>query len=149
MPKGVIKLKNLKFYENTIATLCEEIDILRNLLYLSSYIPDKLNYEKSILQNMNLITKLLINYNKLTLKRQNEKVFTLDELSNFDGSKGKPAYIAVNGIVYDVSYEPSWGGGTHFGQYAGQDLTEEYKACHSDSTVLNKLNIVGVLKRSR
>lgn len=71
--------------------------------------------------------------------------FTLNELAQYDGGMGKPAYVAVNGIVYDVSNVPSWGGGTHFGLQAGKDLTDEFQGCHS-MEILQKLTKVGMLK---
>jgi predicted heme/steroid binding protein len=51
--------------------------------------------------------------------------FTLLELAEYDGLDGQPAYIAVNGIVYDVTNSNMWNNGTHNGFTAGQDLTEE------------------------
>ena len=49
---------------------------------------------------------------------------TLEELAAFDGLDGRPAYVAVDGIVYDMSNSRSWPGGNHNGFQAGQDLTE-------------------------
>lgn len=72
--------------------------------------------------------------------------FTLSELAQFDGSMGKPAYVAVNGIVYDVSNNAVWGGGTHFGLDAGKDLTPEFQSCHGMESILAKLPKVGILK---
>ena len=42
-----------------------------------------------------------------------EKIFTLDELKNYDGKEGRKAYIAVDGVVYDVTNVAAWQGGTH------------------------------------
>lgn len=75
-----------------------------------------------------------------------QKQFTLQELSSFDGSGGKPAYVAVEGIVYDVSTHPGWGGGTHFGLVAGRDLTQEFKGCHGMIQILSKLPKIGVIR---
>lgn len=75
------------------------------------------------------------------------KEFTPEELAQYDGSNGRSAYVAVDGIVYDVSNNPAWGGGTHFGVYAGKDLTDQFKACHSTKFYLEKLPKVGVLKK--
>lgn len=72
--------------------------------------------------------------------------FTLSELNQYDGSMGKPAYVAVNGIVYDVSNALSWGGATHFGLQAGKDLTAEFQSCHGMAQILQKLPKVGTLK---
>lgn len=89
----------------------------------------------------------------LNILRQNEgkrelKEFTLEELANFDGRNGKPAYVAVNGTVYDVTLIASWGGGSHFGVLAGKDVTEEYNKCHENENKLSKLEVVGKLKGS-
>ena len=75
-----------------------------------------------------------------------QKQFTIEELAQFDGSGGKPAYVAISGVVYDVSVQGTWGGGTHFGLYAGKDLTAHFQACHDNDTILNMLPKVGVLK---
>ncbi len=52
---------------------------------------------------------------------------TLEELSKYDGKDGRPAYIAVEGIIYDVSEAPPWNGGEHNGFTAGKELTEEMR----------------------
>ncbi len=71
--------------------------------------------------------------------------FTLSELSAFTGRNGKPAYVAVNGIVYDVTNNAAWAAGTHFGLTAGRDLTAEFANCHQAQQILNKLPVVGRL----
>jgi predicted heme/steroid binding protein len=48
---------------------------------------------------------------------------TLEELSFYDGREGRPAYIAVQGWIYDVSDSTYWMNGSHNGYQAGQDLT--------------------------
>jgi predicted heme/steroid binding protein len=83
---------------------------------------------------------------KIIMQLEEEKPmeFTYEELAWFDGKDGRPAYIAVLNVVYDVSEFPSWKGGIHFGILAGTDATEEFIACHSHQ-VIEKLKIVGVL----
>lgn len=56
-----------------------------------------------------------------------EKTFTLDELEEYDGKDGAKAYIAVDGVVYDVTDVEPWAGGEHNDYEAGKDLTEEIK----------------------
>lgn len=75
-----------------------------------------------------------------------EQKFTLEDLAQYDGKNEKPTYIAVGGIVYNVSNEPTWAEGAHFGLIAGKDLTEEFKSCHGTSKILDKLPKVGILK---
>lgn len=48
------------------------------------------------------------------------KTFTKEELQKYDGQDGRPAYIAIDGKVYDVSEDASWQGGKHHGYTAGQ-----------------------------
>ena len=52
---------------------------------------------------------------------------TLEELKQYDGQNGNPAYIAVDGVIYDVTNVPQWSGGKHNGYTAGQDLTDAIK----------------------
>lgn len=76
-----------------------------------------------------------------------EKTFTLEELAAYNGKDGQPAYVAVNGVVYDVTDVPEWAGGEHKnGLTAGQDLTEQItnESPHGLS-VLDDLPVVGKL----
>ena len=65
------------------------------------------------------------------------KTFTKEELQKYDGQDGRPAYIAIDGKVYDVSEDASWQGGKHHGYTAGQDLTKPLKrrVAHGDSVL--------------
>ena len=83
----------------------------------------------------------LIGYNYYREQRK----FTLEELSQYDGSNGKPSYVAIEGIVYDLSKESAWGGGAHFGLTAGKDLTEQFNSCHGMIKILNNVPKVGIL----
>ncbi|MFV0412791.1 MAG: cytochrome b5 domain-containing protein [Oscillospiraceae bacterium] len=76
-----------------------------------------------------------------------ERIFTLEELAAYNGKDGQPAYVAVDGVVYDVSASPEWENGEHkMGITAGQDLTEEIKnkSPHGVS-VLSGFPVVGRL----
>lgn len=80
------------------------------------------------------------------IKPDQTRRFTVEELAYYDGSEGKPAYVAVNGTVYDMSNIIQWAGGTHFGLFAGKNLTEEFRSCHIvPAEVLSKLTKVGTL----
>lgn len=72
-----------------------------------------------------------------------QKTFTKTELKQFDGQNGHPAYIAVNGMVYDVTNVAAWKGGKHKGYKAGQDLTEAIKNSPHSVKVLAGLPVVG------
>jgi predicted heme/steroid binding protein len=76
-----------------------------------------------------------------------QRVFTEQELRQYDGSRKNPVYIAYNGVVYDVTSSPHWRTGEHRNlHFAGHDLTSELPdAPHSD-LVFRKFPIVGILK---
>jgi predicted heme/steroid binding protein len=74
------------------------------------------------------------------------KTFTKAELAKFDGQNGNPAYVAVDGVVYDVSAVKQWAGGKHHGNTAGKDLTKEIKEQSPHGVaVLKGLPVVGKL----
>ena len=56
------------------------------------------------------------------------KDYTLEELTEFDGKDGRPAYVGYNGKIYDVTGLENWTDGGHFDLHmAGNDLTEYMK----------------------
>lgn len=91
---------------------------------------------------------------KRKLKAQREKQtgtadkdFSIEEIHAFDGKEGRPAYIAYNGSVYDVTPSKLWKDGTHLRKHsAGNDLTEILKtAPHGEDKILG-MKKVGELK---
>ena len=75
------------------------------------------------------------------------KPFTLEELQRFDGTVGKPIYIAYKGKVYDLSSSPLFQGEKRMRCHiAGKDLTKDIDiAPHGEDLVL-KFPAVGRLK---
>jgi len=73
-------------------------------------------------------------------------VISRSELSKFDGKNGNPAYVAVNGVVYDVTDNAAWAAASHFGLSAGKDLTGAYASCHANQDALSILKVVGRLE---
>ncbi|WP_054676588.1 cytochrome b5 domain-containing protein [Lacticaseibacillus sharpeae] len=49
--------------------------------------------------------------------------FTKEQLAEFDGQKNPEKYVAVDGVVYDLTNVPAWSGDNHHGNVAGQDLS--------------------------
>ena len=79
---------------------------------------------------------------------EDTKTFTPEELAKYDGKDGRPAYIAVDGKVYDVTNSEMWKGGKHQGRFqAGKDYSEEIKnlSPHGASK-LDGLPVVGEYK---
>lgn len=78
-----------------------------------------------------------------------DRVISVQELAQNDGSEGKPAFVAVNNEVYDMTNVLQWAGGTHFGLFAGQNLSQEFLTCHSGmEDILTGLQKVGVLQEN-
>jgi predicted heme/steroid binding protein len=78
-----------------------------------------------------------------------KKEFTVEQLSKFDGKDGRKAYIAIDGVVYDVSESRAWKNGKHKGNKAGQDLSKMIKRSPHGKSVLGKLKPVGRLKGAK
>lgn len=84
---------------------------------------------------------------------ENARRFTIEELTQYNGQNGKPAYVAIKGIVYDVTNAKLWQGGSHSPigdkNMAGKDLTAELAkapASHQNQGFWDKLPKVGVLE---
>lgn len=80
-----------------------------------------------------------------------EKVFTAAELKEFDGKNGRPVYVAVDGVVYDLSGVKYWKGGSHMNMHeAGEDHSDNIKKrapnrIHKGGLILSRYPKVGVL----
>lgn len=71
------------------------------------------------------------------------KTFTLAQLAKYNGMNGQSAYIAVSGVVYDVTNAKGWNNGSHQGVSAGQDLTSAITQAPHGTSVLKGLPVVG------
>ncbi len=75
------------------------------------------------------------------------QTFTLEDLKTYDGQNGNPAYVAIDGIVYDVSDVEAWKNGKHKnGLTAGADLTDQLGDSPHGAKVLKDLPVVGKLE---
>lgn len=77
-----------------------------------------------------------------TSNSNQSKKFTTAELAQYNGQDGQPAYVAIDGTIYDVS--SLFIGGVHFGHVAGKDLTGAFYAQHVKSQIA-KYPVVGTL----
>lgn len=72
---------------------------------------------------------------------------TLKELAKYNGQNGNPAYVAVNGVIYDVSNAKDWKNGVHKGGVkAGLDQTNMIGQSPHGTSVLKELPVIGKLK---
>jgi predicted heme/steroid binding protein len=72
--------------------------------------------------------------------------FSREALAKYNGKNGTPAYIAYDGIVYDVSGSFLWQKGRHQARHtAGTDLTGELAQAPHGAELLTRFPVVGVL----
>ena len=75
-----------------------------------------------------------------------DKTVTQAELKKNDGQDSRPAWIVLDGKVYDVSDSPMWVDGDHFAEHlAGRDLSAEMAEAPHDESVLESVTYVGTL----
>jgi predicted heme/steroid binding protein len=78
-----------------------------------------------------------------------QKEFDLEELEQYDGKNGKPAYASIEGIVYDISNESIFGERKNKESLAGKDLTELFCLSLKINTIINSAPVVGVIGDDR
>ena len=72
---------------------------------------------------------------------------TCEELNRSDGKDGRPAYVAHEGKVYDVSASKYWRAGLHMKRHAaGGDLSAEIHGAPHGPEVFDRIPQVGTLK---
>ncbi|MBN1576275.1 MAG: hypothetical protein JW913_06985 [Chitinispirillaceae bacterium] len=72
---------------------------------------------------------------------------TIEELAGYNGADGKAAYVAIDGVIYDVSPIKAWRKGKHKGRHiAGTELGDAIrKKSPHGLKVLKNLKVVGKL----
>ena len=83
------------------------------------------------------------------------RAFTMDDLGYYDGKESRPAYVAIDGLVYDVSESPLWIDGVHrpaaFDGYvevkAGRDLSKWLEFSPHGKKNIERFPVIGSLKK--
>jgi len=68
---------------------------------------------------------------------------TIDQLAIYNGENGNPSYIAVSGVIYEITNVSAWSSGSHNGGVAGTDITDLIDDAPHSESVLEDLEIVG------
>ncbi len=77
------------------------------------------------------------------------RVFSREELTDFNGVSDLPILIACEGKVYDVTSSYHWRGGRHHALHqAGRDLTEEFKRSPHGPDLLERFPVVGIVEKN-
>lgn len=75
--------------------------------------------------------------------------FDRESLAQYNGRDGRPAYVACQGKVYDVSASRMWKAGEHMKRHAaGRDLTQDILAAPHGAEKLMDMPQVGVFKEA-
>ena len=140
-------MKDSRIMINLMNNNLNEINNIIDCLYTATNFCVKnklLNQLRNNISNLSMLVQGLQNSeNTNNSQIDTMRTFTEAELSRYNGRDGNPAYVAVNGIVYDVTNNAAWGGATHFGLVAGTDVTSQFASCHSGQPILSKLEVVG------
>lgn len=139
------------FSDQNLNRIIAEINYDINMLYLVPHVYTRnliLNHLRDSMFKLESSMKAMNQPQNLQPQPEsgNQITFSLQELARNNGKDGNPAYVVVNGIVYDVTNNAAWAAATHFGMTAGKDLTSEFASCHAGQPILSKLKIVGKLK---
>jgi predicted heme/steroid binding protein len=153
---GTIELQSVKFhfqrrdFQKWIETTLGDQELASRIDKTPSGLNDE-ELKKELLKKVQMrFTELQTLINILSkqdsVSGRELKKFTLEELEQYNGQKGKPIYFAFEGKVYDSSKSSFWQDGNHMGAHqAGKDLTEAIKSAPHGEEVFGNVKQVGVL----
>ena len=72
-----------------------------------------------------------------------ELMLTLQELEAYNGENGAKAYVAYEGVIYDVTGVTQWKTGSHGGNMVGTDITEKLNSAPHGVSKLDEVMAVG------
>lgn len=147
----------LNYIGNCIKHMNEDIERLHSNQYNNSVVLDHLSSEVFMLE---VISNILASQIKriwkkhsihirtsmqIKLRRKFQDTLPWKSYPDTMEKNGAPAYVAVNGVVYDVTNNSVWKGDSHFGLNPGNDLSVNFATCHPGALVLTRLPIIGYL----
>jgi predicted heme/steroid binding protein len=72
--------------------------------------------------------------------------YTIAQLALRNGQDKPEIWVALEGVIYDVSASRLWRNGKHYEHWAGQDLTDELADAPHTAFVFDKFQPIGRLK---
>jgi len=72
-------------------------------------------------------------------------LYTPTQLALRNGQDKPQVWVALNGVIYEVTLSRLWRNGKHYEHWAGQDLTDELKDAPHTEKVFDKFKPVGRL----
>lgn len=73
------------------------------------------------------------------------QTITRSQLALRNGQDKPEVWVALRGVVYDVTSSRLWMKGKHYEHWAGQDLTDELKDAPHTDKVFDKFKVIGKL----
>jgi predicted heme/steroid binding protein len=73
------------------------------------------------------------------------QTITKSQLALRNGQDKPEVWVALRGLVYDVTSSRLWKSGKHYEHWAGQDLTDELKDAPHTDKVFDKFKVIGKL----
>lgn len=90
-------------------------------------------------------TKLDVQFTPAEIATLDARTVTGQELTAATCDDGQQCWVAVNGVVYDMSVFPKWARGRHHGVDAGTDATQRFVGSGHARAILEKMPVVGRL----
>lgn len=72
-------------------------------------------------------------------------LYSKAQLALRNGQDKPQIWVALHGLIYEVSTSRLWRDGKHYEHWAGQDLTEELKDAPHTEKVFEKFKVIGKL----
>lgn len=73
--------------------------------------------------------------------------YTVAQLALRNGQDKPQIWVAVDGVIYDVTESRLWRDGKHYEHWAGQDLSAELEDAPHSKSVFARFEKVGIIKR--
>jgi len=77
----------------------------------------------------------------------NLPVYTKAQLALRNGQDKPEVWVALHGLIYDVTRSRLWKSGKHYEHWAGQDLTDELSDAPHTEKVFDKFKPIGKLQQ--
>ena len=71
--------------------------------------------------------------------------YTKAQLALRNGQDKPEVWVALHGVIYNVTPSRLWKQGKHYEHWAGQDLTDELKDAPHTEKVFDKFTVIGKL----
>ena len=127
----------MEFYEEKF----QNINNLKDLMGSSKNESDYNKYKEQLKREIEIVSR----YTRM-LEQDGVLKMNKEELREYTGDNGTSKYVAVHGIIYDLTNAPQLEYAPHCQIEGGTDVTKMFNECHGyNYAILDKLPRVGIL----